>query len=142
MRSLPKLLAAFICTIALIFGVIRIGVGLALITQATGGIDVAAFSEPIEEIRQFLHEINDRALVPLTAVSYLAIIAFMGLCLVFGAVGAWYRKNWGYGLLAIYLFTHAGLFVNFQTINPKINILIAGIVMLVILVFANQRRRV
>ncbi|WP_306253144.1 hypothetical protein [Parvularcula sp. IMCC14364] len=141
-RSLPMLIAACICAVAFLFGIIRIGVGAVLATQAIGIVDVAAFSGPVTEIQQFLNEQNDQALLPLTPVSYLAIIAFMGLCLVFGAVLSWQRKSWGYGLLSIYLLTHASLFVNFQTINPKINILIAGIIMLIILVFANQRRRI
>lgn len=141
-HSLFKLLAAVICAIALFFGLVRIWVGLALMTQAAGVFEFAAFNEPIKDIRQFLLEMNDQALVPLTTVAYLSIIAFMGYCLVFGAVGSWYRQKWGYGLLATYLFTHAALFVNFQTINPKINILIAGIIMLLILLFANQHRRI
>ncbi len=141
-RSLPMLIAACICAVAFIFGIIRIGVGAVLATQAIGIVDIAAFSEPVTEIQQFLNEQNDQALLPLTTVSYLAIIAFMGLCLVFGAAFSWQRKSWGYGLLSIYLLMHAGLFVNFQTINPKINILITGIIMMIILVFANQRRRI
>jgi hypothetical protein len=133
-------IAACICAIALVFGVIRIAVSVLLMLQATALIDVAAFREPVMEVQQFLSEQNGRALVPLSPISYLAIIGFMGLCLVIGAVFSWRRKLWGYGLLSAYLLTHAGLFVNFQTINPKINILIAGIIMLVILVFVNQRR--
>lgn len=141
-RSFPTLTAACICAIALAFGAIRIGAGLVLMAQAAGFIDVAAFNEPITDIQRFLHEKNDRAHIPLTPVSYLGIIAFMGFCLALGAVSSWNRKSWGYGLLSIYLFTHASLFVNFQSINPKLNILIVGIIMLIILVFVNQRRRV
>lgn len=139
-RSIFNLLAAIICAIALVFGVIRIGVGMVLMTQAVGIIDVAAFSEPITDIQRFIQDKNGQAIIPLNPVSYLAIIAFMGLCLVLGAIGSWRRKKWGYGALSVYLLTHASLFVNFQTINPKINILISGISMLIILVVVNRFR--
>lgn len=136
-----KILAGLICFIALAFGLVRIGVGSVLMTQAAGIIDIAAFSEPITDIRRFMLEKNDQAIIPLNPTSYLAIIAFMGVCLVLGAIGAWRQKLVGYGFLVAYLLTHAGLFFNFQTINPKINILIGGIVLLIILIFANTQRR-
>lgn len=141
-RTLPMLVAALICIFAFVFGLIRIGVSGLLATQALGGFDVAAFREPVAEIQQFLTAQNAHALVPLTTFSYLAIIAVMGVCLVFGAIFSWRRNRLGYGLLSTYLLVHAWLFVNFQTINPKINILIGGVIMLIILIFANQRRRV
>lgn len=139
-RSIPMLVAACICVIALAFGLIRMGVSLLLTLQAVGAFDIAAFREPLVEIQQFLDVQNDRALIPLSPLSYLAVIAFMGLCLVFGAILSWRRKQFGYGALSVYLLAHAGLFVNFQTINPKINLLIGGVILLIILVFSNQRR--
>ena len=140
-RSIFKFLAALICVIAFAFGVIRMGVGMVLMTQAVGMIDVAAFSEPIMDIQRFIQEKNGQAIIPLNTVSYLTIIAFMGLCLVVGAIGSWRRRIWGYGALSVYLLAHGSLFVNFQTINPKINILIAGIGMLIILAIVNRFRR-
>ena len=141
MSSFFKFLAAIICFMALAFGLIRIGVGSVLMAQAAGVIDIAAFDEPVTEIQQFMLEKNDQALIPLTPVSYLAVIAFMGVCLVFGAISAWQQKATGYGLLLLYLLTHAVLFLNFQTINPKINILLGGVVLLIILILANRQRQ-
>ncbi|MBT8473531.1 MAG: hypothetical protein HKN14_06110 [Marinicaulis sp.] len=138
---MARIVVAFICLIALGFGLIRVGAGTVLMAQAAGIIDVVAFNEPITDINRFMGEKNDQAIVPLNAVSYLGVIAFMGVSLVLGAVGSWRRKIWGYGVLALYLATHAALFVNFQTINPKINILIAGIVMYFTLIIANSFRR-
>lgn len=141
-RSLPMLVVACICAIAAAFGIIRIGVSMLLTMQELGVLDVAAFREPVADIQQFLGEQNDRALIPLTTFSYLATIGLMGLCLVLGAIFSWRRTLWGSVPLSVYLLVHASLFVNFQTINPKINVLIAGIIMLIILVFANRLRRV
>lgn len=141
-RSLAMIVVACICTIALAFGLIRIGVSLLLTLQAVGAFDIAAFREPIMEIQQFLDVQNERALIPLNSLSYLSIIALMGFCLVLGAILSWRRNPWGYGILSIYLLSHAGLFANFQTINPKIYILIAGVILLVVLVLLNQYRRI
>ena len=139
-QKLFKILAGLICIIALAFGIVRIGVGSVLMAQAAGIIDIAAFSEPITDIQRFTLEKNDQAIIPLNPISYLAIIAFMGICLVFGAIGAWRQKFAGYAFLVAYLLIHAGLFFNFQTINPKINILIGGIGLLIVLIFANTQR--
>lgn len=139
-RLLPLTIVTSICAIALVFGLIRIGVSLVLTLQAVGAFDLAAFREPVTEVQEFLSIQNDQALIPLSPVSYFAVIALMGLCLVLGAILSWLRMPWGYRLLVVYLSAHAGLFVNFQTINPKINILIGGIVLLIILVFSNQQR--
>ena len=140
-RSMPMIIVACICVIALAFGLIRMSVSLLLTLQAVGAFDILAFREPVLEVQQFLNDQNGRALIPLSAFSYLAMIALMGLCLVVGAILSWRRKPWGYGILSVYLFAHAGLFVNFQTINPKIGILIVGIILLVILMISNQYRR-
>ena len=140
-RSMPMIIVACICMIALAFGLIRMGVSLLLTLQAAGAFDISAFREPVMEVQQFLNDQNDRALIPLSALSYLAMIALMGFCLVIGAILSWRRKPWGYGILSAYLIGHASLFVNFQTINPKINILIGGIILLVILIISNQHRR-
>ena len=139
-RFLPMIIVTIVCAIAFVFGLIRIGVSLVLTLQSVGAFDLAAFREPVMEVQEFLSIQNNHALIPFTPLSYFAVIAFMGLCLVFGAILSWLRKPWGYRLLVVYLSAHAGLFVNFQTINPKISILIGGIILLLILMFSNQRR--
>lgn len=139
-RSLPVIIVTCVCAIAFSFGLVRISVSLVLTLQALGAFDIAAFREPVMEVQEFLSIQNEQALIPLSPLSYFAVIAFMGLCLVLGAILSWLRKPWGYRLLGVYLLAHAGLFVNFQTINPKISILIGGIILLIILVFSNQRR--
>ena len=138
---MAKLVAAIVCAIALGFGLIRLGAGVVLMAQAAGVIDIPAFNEPITDIERFMAEKNDQAFFALTPITYLAIIAFMGFCLVFGAIGSWLRHMWGYGFLALYLLTHASLFINFQTINPKINILIAGVLLYFTLILVNRYRQ-
>lgn len=139
-RSIPMVLVTLICVIALAFGLIRIGVSLLLALQVLGVIDVETFREPVMEIQQFLNVQNGGAIISLSTFSYLVVISLMGLCLVLGSILSWLRKPWGYSILSLYLSMHAGLFVNFQTINPKIFILIGGVTLFVILILLNQRR--
>lgn len=137
---MARIVAGIICLLAFSFGLVRLGVGLLLTAQVAGLIDFAAFSEPVADIQRFMAEKNVQAIIPLSPISYLAIIVFMGVSLTLGSVGAWRKQSWGYGLLALYLLTHSGLFVNFQTINYKIYILLAGIVLFVVLLIANRYR--
>ena len=140
-RSFPVIIVGCICALALAFGLVRIGVSLLLTLQSIGAFDLPTFAEPVAEVEQFLAIQNNHALIPLNPLSYFSVIAMMGFCLVFGAVLSWRQSRLGYGVLSVYLLAHAGLFVNFQTINPKINFLIAGVILLIILVLSNQRRR-
>lgn len=139
-RLLATVVTAGICLLAFVFGLIRIGVSGLLMLQVLGAYDIAAFSGPIAEIQHFLSAENARALVPLAPLAYLAIIALMGLCLVSGALLSWRRRILGYVLLSTYLLAHAGLFVNFQTINPKIYILVGGVILLGVLLVSNRHR--
>ena len=139
-RFIPLALVSCICLIALAFGLVRVGVSLLLTLQTLGVFEFGTFREPVMEVEQFLSVQNARAFIPFSPLSYFAIIAVMGFCLIIGAVLAWHRNPWGYGVLTVYLLAHAGLFVNFQTINPKVSILIGGIILLVILFVSNRQR--
>lgn len=122
----------------LVFGLLRIGVVSLLLGQVFGLFEMAAFIEPIEDTHNFLSVHNADALIPLTATSYFAVLVAMGLSLTLGAYGAMQRAKWGLALIALYLAMHAGLFVNFQTINPKIVLVIAGAALLGALAWANR----
>ncbi|MBI1212124.1 MAG: hypothetical protein GC190_11720 [Alphaproteobacteria bacterium] len=137
---MKRVIAAGICFVFFAFGLIRIGVASALSAQLLGYFSVGAFEEPIRDTSRFLNEHNTDAFIQLTPLPYFGIIFAMGVCLALGAVGAFRKKAWGYALIVAYLSMHAGLFLNFQTINPKINILIGAIVLLLALVWANGGR--
>lgn len=122
----------------LVFGLLRIGVVSLLLGQLFGVYEIAAFIEPIEDTQKFLSVHNSDALIPLTATSYFAVLVAMGLSLTLGAYGALRRAKWGLALIALYLAMHAGLFVNFLTINPKIVLVFAGAALLGALVWANR----
>ena len=131
--------AIIICIIFLAFGLIRIGVGSALIGQEIGVLNIEDLSAPVEEVKDFLEKRQDQQIIKLSALSYLGVIIFMGVSLALGAVGAIRHKGWGLALIGVYLLTHAGLFVNFQTINPKIAYLGIGVLLYAVLILVNRR---
>ena len=82
--------------------------------------NVGALAGAVTEVAGFLAERTDRALVPISVPAYFAYIMAMGALLVGGGWGALLRRPWGYVSLATYLVLHAGLFVNYQEVNPKL----------------------
>jgi hypothetical protein len=131
--------AIIICIVFLAFGLIRIGVGSALIGQNLGILNIDALSAPVEEVAEFIEKRQDQQIIKLNTLSYLCIIVFMGVSLALGAAGAFFRKRWGSVLIGVYLLTHAGLFVNFQTVNPKIAYFGIGVLLFAVLILVNRR---
>ncbi|MTI41149.1 hypothetical protein [Fulvivirga lutimaris] len=113
------------------YGIIRIGVGSALLAQTIHLVNYTELNEATMEVKQFLEERAGKQIVPFTEVTYFAFIVFMGILLTSGAVGALLRKNWGFVVLWIYISTHAALFINYQEINPKIIILVLQVILLI-----------
>ncbi|MCI1710945.1 MAG: hypothetical protein LKM32_02270 [Chiayiivirga sp.] len=101
------------------YGLIRLGVGGALLGQEIGLVDVPAFREPIRDIGAFLEKSGDKQIVPVSVAGYVSYIALMGLVLIVGALGAIKRRPFGLRFIGAFLLMYALLFVNFQTINPK-----------------------
>ena len=101
------------------YGLIRIGVGGALLGQETGLLDFQAFREPIEDISGFLAKSSEKQIVPVSVAGYVGYIAIMGLVLSTGAIGSLSDKKYGLNFIGAFIVMYALLFVNFQTINPK-----------------------
>ena len=78
-------------------------------------------------------------IIGFTPMSYFAFIIFMGLTISFGAIGQLWRKKWGLVLIGVYLISHAALFANFMTVNPKIALLGVAILLTLVLAWANNR---
>ena len=117
---MKRALALLVITLFIGYGVVRVGVGAALLAQATSLIDFGALAGAVTEVAGCLAERTDRALVPISVPAYFAYIMAMGALLVAGGWGALLRRPWGYVSLATYLVLHAGLFVNYQEVNPKL----------------------
>ncbi len=102
------------------YGLVRIGVGVALLTQSLALIDVPDLAEAVSEVSEFLTARESKQIVPFSVPGYFVYIAAMGFLLTLGGVGALVRRQWAYVSLGLYLGMHAALFINYQEINPKL----------------------
>lgn len=135
---MKRVIAKIICTLFLGFGLIRIGVGALMMGQTAGwwSLDGEA-ATTLVETQQFIAE-HDANLVGFTPMTYFGFILFMGLTISLGAIGQFRRKAWGLALIGVYLFSHAFLFVNFMTINPKVLLLGLAAMLTAVLWWANR----
>jgi len=137
MRRIPGLSIAILL---LGYGLIRVGVGGALLAQSMERIDFAELADAVSEVREFMEARADRQIVPFSVPGYFVYILAMGIVLATGAVGAIARRRWGHASLAVYLALHAALFVNFREINPKMLGLVLQAVLLLALVYLRPAR--
>lgn len=101
-------------------GGIRLGVSTLLIMQSQGVLSFADLQAGLNEVSQFMAKTGPQALVPFTDFHYLVYLWLMGATLFVGAIGCLIRKPFGLPCLYAFLTLWVMLFVNFQTINPKI----------------------
>ena len=121
------------------YGLIRLGVGGALLGQETGLIDFHAFQEPIADIDGFLTKSSSKQIFPVSVAGYVSYIALMGVVLSIGAIGSLRGRPYGLKLIGTFLMMYALLFVNFQTINPKVVHLSVCVAMFCILIWTRKR---
>jgi len=133
-----RIIAISIAAAFLVFGLMRLGLGSALLCQVSGGCEIAALEELTQEISGFIETKGDRQLIPFTPFSYIFYIWLMGLVLSLGAAGSLANKSFGLPLIGFYLFLHTAIFVNFLTINRKVAYLIIGVIFLIILQWAKR----
>ena len=134
-----RIIAIVIGIVFLAYGLLRIGVGSAMLGHELGVFDIDALQEPIEEVGEFLDKKADKQLIPVTVVGYVGYIALMGLTLSIGAIGSLTNKGFGLPLIATFLLMYAALFINFQTINPKIVHLAVASVLFLLLLWIKKR---
>ena len=115
------------------YGLIRIGVGGALLFQTLELIHFSDLSEGALEVKQFINARVSEQLIPFNLTGYFTYILVMGILLTMGAAGTIVRMKYGFFLLWIYIAMHAALFINFQEINPKIIVLALQMILLFVL---------
>ena len=121
-----------IAIILLGYGIIRIGVGGAMLAQTLEIVNFSELAEASLEVKEFINIRASEQLVPFTLTGYFTYILIMGVLLSVGAVGTIVRKGSGFILLWIYIGTHAALFINFLEINPKIIVLVLQVILLIV----------
>jgi hypothetical protein len=122
-----------IAIILLGYGIIRIGVGGALLAQTLEIVNFSELAEATLEVKKFINIRASEQLIPFTLTGYFTYILLMGVLLSIGAVGTIVRRGLGFILLWIYIGTHAALFINFLEINPKIIVLVLQVILLIVL---------
>ncbi len=115
------------------YGIIRIGVGGALLAQTLEIVNFSDLAEATLEVKQFINIRASEQIIPFTLSGYFTYILVMGILLTIGAVGTIARRKLGFILLWIYIALHAALFVNFQEINPKLIVLALQVILLLVL---------
>ncbi|MCW8108086.1 hypothetical protein OPS25_06225 [Alteromonas ponticola] len=118
--SLTHLVGWLIILYFVLFGIVRVGVGAALFLQSQTLIDLVPLQDALLETQSFINARLNEQLVVFTLPIYFLYIFLMGGILLTGAYGVIKRKPFGFYCLFLYLTMHAGLFLNFQEINPKL----------------------
>lgn len=131
-----------IALILLGYGIVRIGVGGALLAQAFDIVSYFELAEATVKVKEFIEIRANKQLVPFSVTGYFAYIMIMGILLTTGAIGTIIRRKWGITLLWIYIACHAALFINYQEINPKIFVLALQIVLLLALIYLRPSKPV
>ena len=128
---MQRVIGILIALLLLGYGLVRVGVGSALLAQAAGIIDFPELKDAVSEVGTFVEARSSQQLFPFSVAGYFAYIVLMGVVLTWGALAALFRKRVGYHFLVIYLVMHAALFVNFREVNPKlIGLIVQGILVL------------
>ncbi len=135
-----RIIGLSIAILFLGYGLIRIGVGGALLAQSLTMFDFTELADAVSEVKLFIDARANEQIFPFSVQGYFAYIMAMGTMLATGATGAIARRRWGHILLGIYLAMHAALFANFQEINPKLIGLVVTAVMLFALVYLRPPR--
>ena len=135
---MKRVVAATICIVFLLSGLIRMGAGGLMLGQAAGYWDIdGEATEALSETKRFISERNAN-IVGFTPITYFGFIAFMGVVISMGAIGQLRRRRWGLVLIVMYILCHSFLFVNFMTVNPKLFFLVLASVMTGVLWWANR----
>jgi hypothetical protein len=124
MANIKNIVGLLIALLLLGYGLVRVGVGGALLAQSFNILDFAELSKAIAEVREFIEARSDKQIIPFTLGGYFTYIVTMGILLSIGSFGTLIRKKWGFVFLTIYILFHGALFINFKEINPKITVLV------------------
>ena len=134
-KKMKNIMGLLIAILLIGYGLIRIGVGGALLAQTLEVVSFSDLAEATLEVKEFINARASEQIIPFTLTGYFTYILIMGILLSTGAIGVIARRRWGFILLWIYISAHAALFVNYQEINPKIIVLALQVILLLVLIY-------
>lgn len=103
-----------------VYGAFRIGVSSLLILQIQEFLSYPELQAALVEIDNFITLHQTQMIIPVSSFGYLCYLWLMAALLIVGAFGLVARRQFGQTSLYIFLTLYTALFVNFQTINPKV----------------------
>ena len=112
--------AIVIGVLFLIYGLLRLGVGGAMLGDELGFFHIEPLQEALQDVGAFLEKKKELQIIPVSVAGYVAYIALMGLTLTTGAIGSLTNRVFGLPFIGGFLLMYVALFANFQTINKKI----------------------
>lgn len=130
--TMKKFALTFIGLAFLGYGLFRTGVSSLLLLHTFELIHSLELQAAIDEVQQFMLKVNPKAIIPASATGYIFYLTAMGLLLIVGGIGCIIRASFAQYSLNSFLALYAALFINFQTMNPKIFHLIICAVLLLI----------
>ena len=133
MKNLKAKIGLLIAILLLGYGMVRIGVGGALLAQTLHIVNFPELAEASLEVKEFISNRASKQIFPFSLEGYFTYILIMGIILSIGAINTLLRKRWGFYLLWLYIGLHAALFINFLEVNPKIIVLVLQVVLLFVL---------
>ena len=104
----------------LLYGGVRLAVSILLLLQMQGVLSFPDLQDGLDGVAEFMAIVSEKAIVPFSTGGYLTYLCLMGTFLVTGAVGCLLKKSFALNSLCVFLVLYVLLFMNFQTINPKV----------------------
>jgi hypothetical protein len=136
---MKKITGMLLCLMLLGYGLVRIGVGGALLAQELAWIHFPELADALAEMKVFFDARVGQQLLPFNMAVYNGYILAMGLVLTAGAVGVMYYQRWGFLVLGVYLMMHAALFINFQEFSLNKKLLGLALQCLILMVLVHLR---
>ena len=123
----------------LVFGIIRLGVSTLLLLHLYDMVEFSELREAIVEVSNFLSDNNKISIISFSPLGYLSYLWLMGALLIIGAIGCLKRNRLATLAISLFLLLYVLLFVNFQTINPKIIHLFVCAALFSVYIWLNKR---
>ncbi len=127
----------FLAVAFLVYGLVRTGICIFLISQKLRIFDTVAGRELIENLETSLAQRSSAPFVLVTSEVYIVYTLTMGLFMMIASGAIVMNRDWGYLLLSITYLMYALVFLNFKVTDVKLlSLMISGICLVALLAMA------
>ena len=124
-----------LCMPFLVYALVRLLGNFVIFGQITGWFKSEAGALIISKTAKGMDKLNPQAFIKLSPEAYLIYVAVVGVTMVVGTVGIFFKQMWGFYFLTAYGFLFIIGIVNFKAFNIKVVIFGFFVVALIILFF-------